>query len=58
MRPSQLLRGDLWDYQIDVILGVEAMRDAKKDLEGFMKANKGLGAGIAAAAHVAFKAVP
>lgn len=58
VRPSQLLRGDLWEYQIDVILGMEAMRQSSSEFQSFLKSNKGLGGGIAAAAYAAFKAAP
>lgn len=58
MRPSQLLKGDLWEYQIDLLLGSEAMRDSSADLKSFIQKHGGLAGGIAAAAHVAYKATP
>lgn len=58
VRPSQLLRGDLWEYQIDVIIGAEAMRIQKEEFKLFLSQSKGLGGAISAAAHAAFKAVP
>lgn len=58
VRPSTLLQGDLWAYQIDVILGMEAMRTSNAEFGSFLKSNKGLGGGIAAAAYAAFKAAP
>lgn len=58
VRPSQLLRSDPWDYYVDAMIGMEAMRESSAELKAFMQKSGGLGGGIAAAAHVAYKAAP
>jgi hypothetical protein len=57
VRPSQLLKGSWADLNIDVAFGLAGIFDSQRDLNEVLK-QKGMGPGIAAAAHAAFKAVP